>query len=283
LRSIAAFEAVARHGSFHKAADEINLTTSAVSHSIKALETRLNQRLFNRSHGNVSLTEAGISLLARVRLSLELLGDAFGGDPAQQKQRLIVSALPSIARKLIIPKLASLQAEMRCLSIDVHATTSVESVESEVDVAIRFGPAHWRGVESSFIAHEELIAVASPGYWQQPLPQTPAELKAANLICDRESSWRLWLSDVGLSFEDFPSTLKITDSALIVDAAVGGLGVALARRSLVQDELKSAKLIRLFERSLPLENAHWAVWSGSSPNRVSIQRFHRWAVRQFAP
>jgi len=283
LRSIAAFEAVARHGSFHKAADEINLTTSAISHSVKALETRLNQQLFNRSSTGVSLTEAGISLLARVRLSLDLLGDAFDVHPWQQDQRLIVSALPSVARRLIIPSLPDLMAAMPGLSFEVHATTAVESVESEVDVAIRFGPGRWRGVECAFIAAEELIAVASPDYWQKPLPRTAEELLPFNLILDRESSWRLWLSEEGLAIEDFQSTLKVTDSGLLVDAALEGLGVSLVRSCLVRNELRSGTLLRLFDRALPLDNAYWAVWSGSSPKRAIIQEFTRSAMKLFAP
>ena len=126
-------------------------------------------------------------------------------------ERLIVSALPSIARKLIIPNLGQLVSELPGVSLEIHATTAVESVESEVDVALRFGPGGWRGVESRFIAEEELIVVASPQYWQGNPPNSPEDLKGRNLITDRESSWRLWLEAAGLNADDFSSMLRVTE------------------------------------------------------------------------
>ena len=122
LRSIATFEAVARHGSFGKAAAELNLTTSALSHSVKSLEDRINRRLFHRSAKGVTLTEAGISLLARVRLSLGLLSDALDVAPLNRRELLIVSTLPSIARKLIVPNLDQLVRQLPGISIELHAT-----------------------------------------------------------------------------------------------------------------------------------------------------------------
>ena len=282
LRSIAAFEAIARHNSFRKAAAELNLTTSALSHSVKALETRLNQQLFDRSPTGIRLTESGISLLARVRLSLGLLSDAFDIHPWQHKETLVVSALPSVARKIIIPNMRQLIAELPSVSFEIRATTAVESVESEVDVAVRFGPGGWRSVETSFVAGEQHILVASPDYWTGDLPDSPDALKSCHLIGDRESSWRRWLEGFGMSPDDFSSTLTITDSALAVDAAVEGLGVSLARAQLSRRELESGRLIRLFERALPAENSYWTVWSGSSPKRGVIHRFTAWLSGQFA-
>src|ERR1044071_7580490 len=91
LRSISAFEAAARHQSFAKAAQELNLTTSAVSHAIKSLETRLPTRLFDRAGRRVALTGEGQTLAVRVRLSLSLLGDAFDASPWLRRDRLVVS------------------------------------------------------------------------------------------------------------------------------------------------------------------------------------------------
>jgi LysR family glycine cleavage system transcriptional activator len=222
-------------------------------------------------------------MLARVRLSLGLLSDALDVAPWHHRERLIVSALPSIARKLIIPNLGQLVEDLPGVSLEIHATTAVESVESEVDVALRFGPGGWRGVETRFIAEEELVVVASPQYWPGGRPRSPEDLKGSNLITDRESSWRLWLEAAGLNADDFSSMLRVTDSALVVDAAVEGLGIGLARAQLVRSELERGSLIRLFERALPSVNSYWTVWNGSTPKRAVIQRFNVWISQLFAP
>jgi LysR family glycine cleavage system transcriptional activator len=281
LRAIAAFEAVARHGSFRKAADELSLTPSALSHAVKALERRLNQRLFNRTAKGAMLTESGISLLTRVRLSLGLLNDAFDSNPARHRERLVISALPSIARKIIVPRLQGLRDALPSVDIELHATTAVESVEGEVDVGIRFGPGGWRGVETSFVAAERHVVVANPRCWPGAPPASPDELKGCDLLHDRESSWRLWLREGGFDPEDFGGGITITDSALIIDAAVAGMGVALARAQLCREELADGRLVRLFERAQPSKSHYWTVWNGSSPKRELIYRFTAWLTRQF--
>src|SRR6476620_10852798 len=101
LRSIAAFEAAARHASFTKAADELNLTPGAISHAIRALEERLGQQLFLRTGRAVKLTPAGQTLAARVRLSLGLLTDAFDAVPWRSRDRLIVSTTYSIGQRIL--------------------------------------------------------------------------------------------------------------------------------------------------------------------------------------
>ncbi len=109
LRSIAAFEAAARHASFTRAAAELNLTPGAISHAIKALEDRLGQRLFDRKGRGVALTSAGLTLAAKVRVSLGLLSDAFETPPSRGLDRLVVSTTGSIAQKILVPHLARLQ------------------------------------------------------------------------------------------------------------------------------------------------------------------------------
>src|SRR4249919_671811 len=119
LRSIAAFEAAARHSSFSRAAEELNLTPGAISHAIRALEVRLDQQLFVRSGRAVSLTRAGQTLAARVRLSLGLLTDAFETMPWRSVDRLVVSTTHGIAERIFAPRLHELQAACSGASLDI--------------------------------------------------------------------------------------------------------------------------------------------------------------------
>src|SRR3954466_3753948 len=125
LRSIAAFEAAARHASFTKAADELNLTPGAISHAIKALEQRLGQTLFDRKGRAVALSASGRTLAAKVRVSLGLLADAFDAAPWRALDRLVVSTTASIAQKILLPQLAALQQSVPHARLDLRASDTL--------------------------------------------------------------------------------------------------------------------------------------------------------------
>ena len=282
LRAIAAFEAAARHQSFTKAAVELNLTTGAVSHAVRSLEERLNRRLFDRSSRKVTLTPEGQSLAIRIRLSLSLLGDAFDVSPWLNHDQLVISTLASLAQEILIPALPLLQQQLGDVEIDLRCGNNLADLDGEVDVAIRFGPGSWAGVESRFIAHERLYPVASPDYREGRLPRTIEELKDCNLIRHPASSWHLWLDPAGAQLGDFPSTLMIDDAALIVEAAANSLGVALVRDHLAQRYLRTGKLVRLFDHDVAAEYSYWALWSGSSRKQRMIAKVVDWAEQSFA-
>lgn len=265
LRSIAAFDAAARHASFTKAADELNLTPGAISHAIKALEQRLDQQLFLRNGRAVALTEAGRTLAARVRLSLGLLADAFDTAPWRARDRLVISTLSSIAERLFLPALDRLQGAAPGMMLDFRCTTSLADFDRDVDLAIRFGPGGWRGVQTRFLGEESLFPVVGPDYNNGNWPKDQAELAGHVLIHHPESSWRLWLEPDGPDPSRSGNALYIDDSALALEAAAMGHGIALARARLAAADLRSGRLTRLLRREVPAEYGYWAVWSGSSP------------------
>jgi LysR family glycine cleavage system transcriptional activator len=282
LRSVAAFEAAARHASFTRAADELNLTTGAISHAIKSLEARLGRALFERSGRRVVLTTHGQTLLARVRLSLGLLRDAFDVAPWVARDRLIVTMLASVAKKYLVPRLGELEAALPGVVLDLRCSDALADLSSEADIAIRFGPGAWSGVESRFLGEERLFPVASPDYRGGTLPASPEALYGCDLIHHPESNWRLWLDPLGLDADRLPVSLIVDDAGLVIDAAVQGLGVALARKHLVQDELRTGRLVRLFEHDVAAEYSYWAVWNGGSAKRVVIAGFVDWMARGFS-
>jgi LysR family transcriptional regulator, glycine cleavage system transcriptional activator len=281
LRSIAAFEAAARHQSFTRAASELNLTTGAISHAIKVLEQRLGRQLFERSGRQVILTADGLSLASRVRLSLALLSDAFDVAPWLSRDRLIVSALPFVAERILLPSLAALKEALPGIAIDLVCSSTLADLATEADVAVRFGPGGWNGVQSRLLANERLFPVASPTYRGGALPRVPEELRDCEIIHHPESAWRLWLDPVGLSAGDLRSSLWIDDSSLVLEAAADGHGIALARGRLAKRDLESGRLVRLFEQDVSAEYSYWAVWSGTSPKRRLIEAFVTWAEASF--
>jgi DNA-binding transcriptional LysR family regulator len=273
LRSIAAFEAAARHASFTRAADELNLTPGAISHAIKALELRLDQQLFKREGRAVALTEAGRMLAARVRLSLGLLADAFDTSSWRARDRLVISTLSSIAERLLLPGLPGLKAAAPGMMLDLRCTTALADLDRDIDLAIRFGPGGWRGVQTRFLGNETLFPVASPSYRSGKLPTEEADLAGHVLIHHPESSWRLWFDPNVTDPSRSGNAFYIDDSALAVEAAAAGYGIALARRRLVIDDLRSGRLVRLFQREVPAEYSYWAVWNPSSAKLPVISAF----------
>ena len=144
-----------------------------------------------------------------------------------------------------------------------------------------FGPGGWSGLQSRRLADERLVPVASPDYRGGALPRTIDELRGCDLILHPESSWKLWLDQIGADLAKFSSSLSIDDSALVIEAAAAGYGVALARARLVAADLAAGRLVRLFERDVPAEYGYWAVWNGGSPKQAAILAFVDWAGTRF--
>jgi LysR family glycine cleavage system transcriptional activator len=272
LRSIAAFEAAARHASFTKAADELNLTPGAISHAIKALEDRLGQQLFDRKGRAVVLTAAGLSLAAKVRMSLGLLSDAFETTPWRALDRLVISTTASIAQKILLPNLAGLQDSCPGARLDIRTSDSLADFDEGIDVAIRFGPGGWSGLQNRFLASERLFPVVGAGY-RGDLPRSQSELADHILIHHAASGWRLWLDPAEPDPTASAIGLYLEEQVLVVEAAAAGHGIGLARERIVADDLRSGRLVRILGRSVPAEYSYWAVWNASSPKLALITAF----------
>ena len=273
LRAVAAFEAAARHASFTRAADELNLTPGAISHAIKALETRLGQRLFRREGRSVNLTAEGRTLAARVRLSLGLLADAFDTSPWRSRDRLVVSTLASVATRVLLPHLDELKSALPGVTLDFRCGNALADFD-RVDVAVRFGPGGWSGVQSRFLGPEHLVPVASPAYLEATArPAGQADLRTHTLIHHPESSWRLWLDPAEPDPTEAAAALHLDDTGLVIEAAKAAAGIALVRERIARAEIASGKLVPLFDRAVPAEYSYWAVWRGSSPKTDLIAAF----------
>ena len=274
LRAIAAFEAAARHQSFSKAAAELNLTQGAVSHAISSLERRLNVELFVRAGRQIFLTEAGRTFAGRVRLGLSLIGDAFETSPWLDRKTLRISALPAFARRIMTPLLPSLRQRFPDVAIHLASSWNLEQIGTDYDIGLRYGPGRWSGLSAAKIADETLIVVASPAY--EAKPATPADLLQHDLIGHPEFPWSLWFEAAGVVTKEPATRLSLTDSDMLVGAAVSGAGIALVRSCLAEEELRSGALVRLFPVEAPAPYAYWMVWNPTTPKAAMIEDFRKW-------
>lgn len=280
LRAIAAFEAAARHQSFSKAAEELNLTHGAISHAIKGLEERLGNRLFERRARGVALTEEGRILAGKVRLSVALLGEAFETRPQFRRSHLTFSVLPNFASRFLMERIGKFRAAHPDVSLSLRITQRLADIgDGEVDLALRYGPGQWAGTNSFKLADERMFAVASPGHPAVRLKH-PRELPIEQLIHHPEFSWKPWFVAAGLEWPEIRMPLSIDESSMLLDAAAAGAGVALARSLLAEPDIRSGRLVRLFDVEIAAPYSYWLVWSPTSQKQDAIGKFRTWLERE---
>ena len=281
LRAIAAFEAAARHESFTKAADELNLTQSAISHAVRSLELRLGVDLFDRYGRTVALTEPGRAFVSRLRLSLNLISEAFETPGRAGRARLVVAASAGVAERMLATCLPAWLAVHPDRELELRTVGgAAEFGASAADVAILYGAGSCAGLTQRRLAGEVLFPVAAPGV---ELPRRPEDLVRARLIHQPEHPWRLWLEQVGLS--DLPTSAVVTadNSLAALELARSGAGICLARGLLARDDLRAGRLVRLFDAEAALREDYAAVWNPASPRADIIRPFVDWLAATLEP
>src|SRR5260221_3561442 len=278
LNSLRAFEAAARHLNFSRAADELHVTHGAVSHQMKALEGHMGVALFRRQGRQMLLTDAGEQLLAHVAAALARLKRGVTEIRAASRgQVLTVSMTPAFATRWLIPRLADFQTAHPEIEVNVRATPALADFGAEdVDLAIRYGPGRWPGLEAEKLLDEEVFPVCSPFFSDGRLPARPADLADLPLLRDSRQPWRDWVASIGLDLPE-PSRGPIFDDAsLLLQAASAGMGIALARRALVQAELDAGRLIRLFPDSARSSFAYYIVYPPGAIQQGKVALFRDW-------
>ncbi|MEE8248257.1 MAG: transcriptional regulator GcvA [Alphaproteobacteria bacterium] len=282
LNALRAFEAAARHLSFTRAAQELNVTQAAVSHQVKALEERLGVKLFHRRNRALLLSEAGQAYLPPLR-------DAFDGLAAATERvlardssgALTVSALNSFAATWLVPRLKRFR-ELHA-DIEVRLTASdhlVDFAREDVDIAIRYGRGEWPGLRADRFLTEDIFPVCSPALLggAQPL-RRPGDLRHHTLLHDdMRESWRMWLLAAGVDDIDAYRGPGFSHSNLVTRAAIDAQGVALGRSALVQAELEAGTLVRPFRVSLPAEYAYYVVCPEVTAERPKEKAFRAWVL-----
>jgi LysR family transcriptional regulator, glycine cleavage system transcriptional activator len=282
LNALRAFESAGRHLSFTKAAAELNVTQAAVSHQIKALEERLGLTLFKRQNRRLLLTDAGQAYLPSVRDTFEGLARATERLLARDRGgALTASVLPSFAAKWLVPRLGRFREAHP--EIDVRLSTDLSLSDfnrADVDVAIRYGQGGYPGLESVRLMTEELFPVCSPALLRGDKPlRKPSDLQFHTLLHDDfQVDWRLWLLAAGVKGVDPARGPTFTDSSMVIQAAVEGQGVALARSVLSASDLAAGRLVKPFEVSMPASWAYYLVYPPATRDSPKIAAFRNWLL-----
>ena len=255
IDGLRAFEAAARLGSFERAADELNVTPSAVSKRVATLEELLGTALLLRAARTLTLTAAGKEYLGQVGAALELLAaEPLHQRAAQRSQRLRVTAPPTFARQILVPQLEAFTAAHPQIELEVVLSIPYLAAPSgDADVEIRNGDAAAAGVAP--LMHDRLLPVAAPALLARLPPlRTPADLAHAPLLRTPLEPWAPWFRAAGLDWPEPSLGPKLVDLGLTLEAAVSGQGVALARPSLARAWIAAGALVPPFR--LTAEPAH---------------------------
>jgi len=283
LRALQAFDETATHSSLTKAADVLNVTHGAISRQIKLLELHLGVTLFHRRPNGVELTKAGERLYQSTRGAFSAL--QLGVTEVKRlhhRQSITVSLSTSLALKWLVPLLSSFQQEHPGIALLLDTNDAFSDFDlSEVDVALRFGEPGWDGLYHERVREEELIVVAAPSLvGNTRLPMKAEDVASLPLLHDAFNvGWESWAEQVGLSIDKIKAqSIKYVDSAVLLEAAIDGQGVALARHLLAERDLKLGRLVRLDDSQVPLDRGLYFVCRPGDQERVTIRIFKKWLM-----
>jgi LysR family transcriptional regulator, glycine cleavage system transcriptional activator len=284
LNGLRAFEAAARHLSFTRAAAELNVTQTAISHQIRRLEEQLGLKLFTRRSRTLELTPAGLGYLPAVRAAFEDLRQATERLRRRDRDELLtVSTIASLAAKWLLPRVATFQETHPDIEVRLTASTHlVDFRREEIDMAVRYGRGHWPGLRADWLMAEDIFPVCSPRLREggKPLRQ-PEDLAHHTLLhatLSRED-WQLWLTAAGLP-TSFATKRGLTfdQSFMAIEAAIEGHGVALGRTPIVESDIASGRLVVPFNVVLPAEAGYYIVAPEETADAPKIALFRDWLL-----
>jgi len=285
LNALKAFEAAARHESFTRAAEELCVTQGAVSHQVKALEADLAIKLFNRERQRLIITEAGRDYLAVVRDALDRI--AVGTERLLHRQSagvLTVSTSPDFAAKWLVHRLGHFAEAHAGIDLRVSATMHhVDFAREDVDMAVRHGDGNWPGLDAVQLSAEQLFAICSPKLMSGRRLARPADILKFPLIhLDSRADWTKWLRVAGISDDNVRHGPVLNRASMVIDAAINGQGIALARTTLAAWDLINGRLVRPFAEALRLSKTYWIVCPKATSNVPKIVTFRDWLLAEAA-
>ena len=291
LNALRAFEAAARHLNFSRAADELSVTPGAVSQQIQNLEDYVGVALFKRTPKGLLLTDPAQIALPALREAFDRLAEAASMlTAAVDGRRLTVTVPPSFASKWLLPRLGAFEALHPDVDVWVSAGMELTDFASgEVDLAIRYGAGRYPGLEVIRLMQETVIPVASPELLANHPLEALGDLANAILLHDGSPDadescpdWTMWLAARGVKGVDGARGPRFNQSSLVIEAAVGGRGVALAKRALAQADLDAGRLVAPFQIATAVDFAYYLVHPKTKGRLPQVKAFITWITAEAA-
>ncbi|MCM0018720.1 MAG: transcriptional regulator GcvA [Tagaea sp.] len=293
LNALKAFEAAARAGSFAKAAQELLVTQTAVSHQVKILEQYFDCALFQRLPNGLALTAEAKAILPTIGEGFDKLEEAARLLPKGRKpvaDVLTISALPSFTQEWLLPRLVEFRAAWP--DIDVLVQTEYRMVDlaaEDTDIAIRFGRGEFgEDLLVDLLAKETVTPVCAPAL-MSPAPSRARAREdlirhtllnsSVRMVHEPWMAWDPWLAEAGFRAARKEVGPKFSDPLLILRAACAGSGIALGRSMLIRDHLMAGRLIRPYaDWSKPILSSYFVVTTKEKAKREKVAIFRDWIL-----
>lgn len=286
LNALRVFDAAARHLSFTKAAEELFVTQAAVSHQIKSLEDFLGLKLFRRRNRSLLLTEEGQSYYLDIKEIFSSINEATRKLQARSaKGALTVSLPPSFAIQWLVPRLSSFNSTYPGIDVRIQAIDrEEEKLADDVDVAIFYGRGNWPGMRTERLYAEYLLPVCSPSLLMgDHALKVPGDLAYHTLLHDTSRrDWLAYTRQLGLQHINVQQGPIFSHSAMVVQAAVHGQGIALVNNVMAQTEIEAGRLVCPFNDVLVSKNAFYLVCHDSQAELGKIAAFRQWILARAA-
>ena len=281
LNALRVFVAVARSGGVSRAAEELNLTHSAVSHQIRSLQSELGVTLFEKSGRGLMLTEQARAYVQRIESAFKEIEEATLEVTTHNRHRLRISTIPSFAARWLLPRLGDFIAT--CPDVDVEVQSSHRAADvkgGEVDIGIRFDTGPHPGLYSERLMRDWLFPVCSPEFAKKYALCDASGIDGVPLMHSEREPWSSWFPAAGIVADEPEHGILFNDSALMLQAAAAGQGLCLARQSIVYDELQSGRLVRPFSTYVESPFSYFFVCRREKLAAPPIAAFRTWIVRQ---
>jgi len=281
-----AFEAVGRHGSFKRAAEELFVTQAALSHHVRHLEEDLGVQLIRRLHRRIELTGEGTQLLSDCARALGALTAALRNvQRAAKEDVLTVGVNPYFSLRWLTPRLGGFWKRYPGINLLLHHIYQAgDFVHNKLDAEITWGHGQWPDVESTLVLRTNLTPICAPGYLRRfQGPPRPMDLLDHMLFfeVDRDH-WRQWFQAAGVDHGDRFQAMRIDDPHALRQVVLDGHGFALFYKELSQEDVSAGNLATPFTLGIDSGCAYFLNRPRDTPASARLQTFTRWLLDEVA-
>ncbi|MEM7216316.1 MAG: LysR family transcriptional regulator [Pseudomonadota bacterium] len=282
LSALQGFEAAARLGSFSSAAEEQNMTQSAISHQIKSLETYFGQPLFNRVGRSIELTDAGRDFQKTAENSLEMLARGTRRlDTYLKPNQAIISASSAVVANWLLPNFNCLIGSHPEIQPWIYTSDEHDDLENfELDIGIWFGSGNWPGLKVVKLFDDWVTPLCAPSLVSSfPDGQIPLDLSGTRLLHDeRDVEWFDWFNAINVQRDSLSDGFNFSDPGHLLDCAIRGHGIALGSLVLAERPIDEGLLVQPFGQAIKTKDAYYLTCLESELRRPVVKNMWDWLI-----